>query len=175
VLKNLLKDGVPIRELTAILESLGEHAPKIKNPAVLTEMVRKRLARTITELYKNDDGVIAAITLDPAIEHRMTSTLQQEADGVSLALPTEEAMEVSRKTAQAWKAAMDKGNDKVVLLCDSRLRLPLSAMLSRTVSLLPVVAYDEIVLGTDVQPLETISLRRSESIESGACRGFEMT
>ena len=163
VLKNLLKDGIPIRELTAILESLGEHASKTKNATILTEMVRKRLARTITELYKNDEGAIAAIIFDPTLEHRMTSTLQQEGDLMGLALPTEEAMDVSRKTAQAWKAVMDKGHDKVVLLCDSRLRLPLAAMLSRTVSLLPVVAYDEIVLGTDVQPLETISVQRSES------------
>ena len=165
VLKNLLKDGIPIRELTAILESLGEHASKTKNTAILTEMVRKRLARTITELYKNDNGVIVAITLDPTLEHRMTSTLQQEADVMNLALPTEEAMDVSRKTAQAWKTVMDKGNDKVVLLCDARLRLPLATMLSRTVSLLPVLAYDEIVLGTEVQPLETIAVERSESME----------
>ena len=165
VLKNLLKDGIPIRELTAILESLGEHASKTQNATVLTEMVRKRLARTITELYKNDEGVIVAITLDPTLEHQMTSTLQQEADGVSLALPTEEAMDISKRTVQVWKAAMDEGNDKVVLLCDARLRLPLAAMLSRTVSLLPVLAYDEIILGTEVQPLKTISVQRSESTE----------
>jgi len=164
VLKCLLRDGIPIRELTAILESLGEHSQKIKSAAVLTEMVRKRLARTITELYKNDDGAIVAMTLDPTLEHRMTSTLQKEAEGVNLALPTEEAMHVSQKTAQIWKSAMDRGYDKVVLLCDSRLRLPLAAMLSRTVSLLPVVAYDEIVLGTDVRPLETISIQGAESM-----------
>jgi flagellar biosynthesis component FlhA len=73
-----------------------------------------------------------------------------------LALPTEVVIETSRKVAQAWKAAMDKGKDKVVLLCDSRLRSPLAAMLSRTVPPLPVVAYDEIVLGTNIEPIETI-------------------
>jgi len=165
VLKNLIKNGIPVRELTAILESLGEHASKTKNAAVLTEMVRKRLSRTITEQYKNDDGKILAITLDPTLEHQMASTLQQETDGINLALPTEIAMDISRKTAQAWKEVMDKGNDKVVLLCDSRLRSPLAAMLSRTVSLLPVVAYDEIVLGTEVEPLETVSIQQPGSSE----------
>jgi len=165
VLKNLIKDGIPIRELTSILESLGEHTSKTKNTAVLTEMVRKRLNRTITELYRNEAGKVIAITLDPAIEHQMTSTLQQDADGISLALPTETAMDISRRTAQAWKTAMDKGKDKVVLLCDSRLRSPLAAMLSRTISMLPVVAYDEIVLGTEVEPIETISIRQAESTE----------
>ncbi|MHC4426092.1 MAG: flagellar biosynthesis protein FlhA [Planctomycetota bacterium] len=165
VLKNLINDGIPIRELTAVLESLAEHASKTKNAAVLTEMVRKRLSRTITEQYKNDNGKILAITLDPALEHQMASTLQQEADGINLALPTEMAMDVSRAAAQAWKTAMDKGNDKVVLLCDSRLRSPLAVMLSRTVSLLPVVAYDEIVLGTEVEPIETVSVQQAESAE----------
>jgi flagellar biosynthesis protein FlhA len=164
VLKNLIKDGIPIRELTAILESLGEHASKTKNTAVLTEMVRKRLSRTITEQCKNDEGRILAITLDPALEHQAASTLQQDADGINLALPTEITMDISRQTAHAWKAAMDKGHDKVVLLCDARLRSPLAVMLSRTVPMLSVVAYDEIILGTDVEPIETISIRQAESI-----------
>jgi len=165
VLKNLINDGIPVRELTAILESLGEHASKTKNAAVLTEMVRKRLSRSITEQCKNDDGRILAITLDPALEHQMASTLQQEADGISLALPTELAMDISRKTAQSWKSAMDKGNDKVVLLCDAKLRSPLAVMLSRTVPMLPVVAYDEIVLGTEVEPIETISIQQNDSFQ----------
>ncbi len=162
VLKNLLTDAIPIRELTVILESLGENASKTKNADVLTEMVRKALSRTITELYKNEAGKILAITLNPAIEHQMVATLRQDADGINLALSTEMAMDISKKSAQAWKAAMDKGRDKVVLLCDSRLRSPLAAMLSRTVSLLPVIAYDEIVLGTEVESIETISIQQNE-------------
>jgi len=162
VLKNLVRDGIPIREMTAILESLGENASKTKNAALLTELVRKRLARTITEQYKTDGGAVMAITLDPPLEHQMVSTLQQEADTISLALPSDTAMSVSRQIAQAWKAVMEKGTDKVVLLCDSKLRSPLAAMLSRTVPLLPVVAYDEVVLGTDVEPLQTVSLGKPQ-------------
>jgi flagellar biosynthesis protein FlhA len=165
ILRNLLKNGTPIRELTTILESLGEHAPKTKNAAVLTEMVRKSLSRTITEQHKDEAGKISAITLDPALEHRMTSTLRQEAETITLALPAEMAMDLSRKIAAAWKAAMDKGVDKVVLLCDSRLRSALSTMLLRTVPLLSVVAYDEIVLGTEVEPIEIVSVRQIESTE----------
>ena len=162
VLKNLLADAIPIREMTVILESLGENTSKTKNTDVLTEMVRKCLNRTITELFKNEAGKVSAITMEPALEHQMVSNLRQEANGINFALPAEIAMDISRKTALAWKAAMDKGKDKVVLLCDSRLRSPLAAMLSRTVSLLPVIAYDEIVLGTEVEPIETISIHQNE-------------
>ncbi|MFQ6034691.1 MAG: flagellar biosynthesis protein FlhA [Sedimentisphaerales bacterium] len=163
VLKNLLRDGIPIRELVVILESLSEHAGKTKNTAALTELTRKSLSRTITEQYKDQAGKISAITLDPAFEHQISSTLQQEADQITLALPAEVAMQMSRKITQAFKAAMDQAKDKVVLLCDSRLRWPLSSMLSRTVPLLPVIAYDEIVLGTEVEPIETITVEQTES------------
>lgn len=65
-------------------------------------------------------------------------------------------MELNRKAAEAWKSAMDQGKDKTVLLCDARLRAPLAQMLARTLHMLPVVAYDEIVLGTEVVPVETV-------------------
>ncbi|MHC4570549.1 MAG: flagellar biosynthesis protein FlhA [Planctomycetota bacterium] len=162
VLKNLLANGIPIRELTTILESLGEHASKTKNTDILTEMVRKSLSRTITDQLREESGKISAIILEPVLEHQMTSTIRQEAEKTTLALPAEMAMEISKKIAQAWKTAMDKGKDKVVLLCDSRLRAPLSAMISRTVPPLPVIAYDEIVLGTDIEPIETISVQEND-------------
>ncbi len=91
----------------------------------------------------------------------MTNLLRQDAGGLVLALPAEVAMELSRQVAQAWKKGMDEGHEKVVLLCDSRLRHNLAEILSRSVRMLPVIAYDEIVLGTDVEPIETISIQTS--------------
>ena len=164
VLRNLLSDRIPIRELGTILESLGENAARTKNAAILTELVRKALSRTITEQYKDRTGDISAITLDPALEHQISSTLQQEAEQLKLALPTDTAMDISRQIAQAWKTTMDKGIEKVVLLCDSRLRGPLAKMLSRTVPSLPVLAYDEIVLGTEIEPVEVISIQQPPRI-----------
>jgi len=167
VLRSLLKDGIPIRELTTILESLAENAPRTKNVSTLTELVRKSLSRTITEQYKDEAGKISAIALEPAFEHQIASSLRQEAGEAALALPTEVVMELSRKIAQAWKTAMDQGRDKVVLLCDSRLRYCLAVMLARTVPPLPILAYDEILLGTDVEPIETISVQQSDSPGNG--------
>ena len=161
VLKNLLKNGIPIRELPVILEALGEYASKTKNPDILTEVVRKHLSRTITEQYKDKQDKILAITLEPALEHQMASNLRQEADSLNLALPSETTMAVSTAVANAWKSAMDKGAEKTILLCDSRLRMPLSALLARSLPQLPVIAYNEIVLGTDIEPLEIVSLQQT--------------
>ena len=96
----------------------------------------------------------------------MSSALQQEADQLKLALPTDVAMDISKHIAQAWKTTMDKGIENIVLLCDSRLRSPLAAMLSRTVPTLPVLAYDEIVLGTEIVPAEVISIRQISQVEN---------
>ena len=161
ILKNLLSNSIPIRELTAILEASGEYATKTKNPEILTELVRKHLCRTITDLHKNQNDKISAITLEPALEHQMTSKLQQEGETLNLALPAEMTMDINHKIAQAWKTATDKGTEKIVLLCDSRLRTSLAAMLSRTVPPLAVIAYDEIVLGTEIEPVETISFEQA--------------
>jgi flagellar biosynthesis protein FlhA len=165
VLKNLLGSGIPIRELTAILESLAENAPKTKNPAMLTEVVRKSLGRTITEQYKTETGKVMAITFEPAVEHQLTAALTQENGELVLNLPTELAMDLNRQMADAWRSAMDQGHEKVVLLCDARLRASLSRMLSRSLQMLPVVAYDEIVLGTEVLPVATIGDPQAQSEE----------
>jgi flagellar biosynthesis protein FlhA len=162
ILRNLLKDQLPIRELTAIIETLSEYAPKTKNTAVLTEMVRKSLGRTITDHLKDETGRIQAITLDASLEHQMLNNIKQEAETVSLNLPAQVTMEISRKISQAWRSAMDKGKDKIALFCDSRLRPALADMLSRAVPNLPVVAYDEIVLGTEVEPIETVTVEQQQ-------------
>jgi flagellar biosynthesis protein FlhA len=167
VLRNLLREGVPIREMTTILEALAENAPKSKSPVVLTEMVRKSLCRTITQQFRSKDGRILALAFEPGLEHQMTSLVRQEGGELRLVMPSELAMAVSRQVASAWKVAMDKGLDRVVLLCDSRLRHSLAEMLSRTVRLMPVLAYDEIVLGTPVEPVATIDVAsENESLES---------
>jgi len=163
ILKNLLKNGLPIRELAAILETLGEFASKTKNSSALTELVRKRLSRTITEQCKADDGKIHAITIDPALEQQISSTIQQQADTISLAMPAEMAMSITRKIAQAWKNAMEQNKENIILLCDSKLRAPLADMLQRIVPTLSVIAYDEIILGIEIVPFQTISINKDES------------
>ncbi|TFG47694.1 MAG: hypothetical protein E4H40_06010 [Candidatus Brocadiia bacterium] len=162
VLKKLLANNIPIRELTAILESLSVNAVKTKDPGTLTELVRKSLSRTITAMSKNDSSRIPSIVMDPALEHKMLSSLKQQKEESTIGLTADSLMDFSRKVAQAWMNVMEKGLEKVVLLCDSRLRLPLATMLERTVPPLSVIAYDEVVFGVEIEPVETISFHGTE-------------
>jgi flagellar biosynthesis protein FlhA len=159
VLQNLLKDGIPVRNLGQILEALGDHAARTKDPAILTELVRKVLARTITEQHTDVAGRIVAIVLEPALEYELRSTLHKEGEAEALALAPDRALELSRRISAAWSSAMNEGNDKTILLCDFRLRPHLAALLSRQLPQLPVLAYDEVAVGTEVQPVATVSLQ----------------
>ena len=111
---------------------------------------------------------LQAITLDPALEYQMLNQLRQEGDRLNLTLDTETTMAFSHQVAQAWKQATDKGLDNMILLCDSRLRSNVAAMLARVISALPIVAYDEIVIGTEIEPIGTVSLDQTSNQEQAA-------
>lgn len=164
VLQNLLKEGVSIRDLPLILEALGEHGGRTKNAALLTECARKALSRGITEQFKKSDGKLHVITLDPALEHPLLGCVQQGADVITLAIPPEAASQINQAITQCWKSVMEKGLDDVVLLCDARIRPGLMNLIQRSLPRLPVVAYDEVCAGTQVEPTETVSLPDTASV-----------
>ncbi len=168
VLQNLLKDRIPIRNLALILESLGENAGKTKSASILTELVRKALSRTITERYKDTaTGKVTAIMLDPALEHQMVSSLQTQGDELVLSLSPDFAMKICENIAQAWKSAMSKAYENIVLVCDSRQRAALTSMVERTLPRLAILAYDEISLGTEIEPVETVMVEQENVLMTG--------
>lgn len=171
VLQQLLSDGIAIRDLAQILESLGDNSARTKDPAMLTEFVRKALVRTITEQHVDADRKITAIVLEPSLEYELRNSIQKDpAVGQSMAIEPDRAMTLSRKVAEAWRSAMDKGFDKIVLLCDFAARPHLATMLERQIPQLPVVAYDEIVAGTKIESVETVSVQ-SDFAEAEIARG----
>ncbi len=89
VLQNLLREGVPIRDLVTILETLGDFAWATKDQIFLTEKVREALARQISKQYTNDQGYIPVITLDPAWEQEIADALQHTDRGLTIALAPE--------------------------------------------------------------------------------------
>ncbi len=163
VLQNLLQDGIPIRDLSQILEVLGDNVTRTKDPALLTELTRKSLVRAITEMYTDDAGRIIAVVLSPSLEHDLRNNLTVEGEGEGLALPPEQAMNLNQQIAQAWQSAMEQGHEQCTLLCNYQLRPHLAAMLSRQIPQLPVLAYDEIAPGTKIESVGTISTDVSQA------------
>jgi flagellar biosynthesis protein FlhA len=78
VLQNLLKEGIPVRDLVTILEALLDYARVTKNVDVLTEYVRHSLSETIARLHRDARGIVHGIAMDPALEQMITNALQSQ-------------------------------------------------------------------------------------------------
>ncbi|MBS3822188.1 MAG: FHIPEP family type III secretion protein, partial [Phycisphaerae bacterium] len=170
VLQNLLRDSIPIIDLAKIIEALGDHANRTQDPDLLTELVRKALARTITEQHAEADGTIYAVALDPGIEHDLCNRFASKSDREEAALSPDRAMQLTSRVAEGWKQAIEQGHENVVLLCDYRVRAHLAGLLERQIPQLPVLAYDEVANGTDVQAVARVTLdaEPSEAIAAEA-------
>jgi flagellar biosynthesis protein FlhA len=89
VLRNLVKEGVSVRDLRTILEALGEVSSQTKDVEQLTELVRERMAAHITSRVKGPDGKVAVLTLDPKLEDAFRRSLRDIATGAGGAIDPE--------------------------------------------------------------------------------------
>jgi flagellar biosynthesis protein FlhA len=88
VLRLLLREEVPIRQLALILETLGDYAPRTTDPAVLVEHVRERLARTLSARYRDREQRLFVVALDPELEDRLAAARRDSEAGVWRWKPT---------------------------------------------------------------------------------------
>src|SRR5688572_10556589 len=86
VLRNLLREGVSIRDLGTILETLGDYGPRTKDPEILTEYVRQALARTLCARHLDSEGRLYVITLDPKLEDVIRTGTERHENGSVLTL-----------------------------------------------------------------------------------------
>ena len=93
VLQMLLREGVPIRQLGPILETLADSAPRTSDPIILVEHVRRRLARTICRRYCDREDRLQVVTLDPALEERIRAATSRRAD-IPVCSETNEAINI---------------------------------------------------------------------------------
>jgi len=86
VLQNLLKEGISIRDLLTILETLADYAPTTHDSDILTEYVRQALKRAISNKYFASSDTISVITLDPKLEQEIMGSVKQTEQGAYLTL-----------------------------------------------------------------------------------------
>ncbi|MDB4943523.1 MAG: Flagellar biosynthesis protein FlhA [Labilithrix sp.] len=143
VLRNLVKEGVSIRDMRSILEAVGELATQTKDPEQLTEMVRERLASQITARHRSDDGVVNALTLDPRLEQILRTSLGEIARGIGGALDPELLRQVvAMAEGSTTKFGVHGAAPLVVTAPD--LRRYVRAILERKLPQMPVVSFREI-------------------------------
>ncbi|MBO8137497.1 MAG: flagellar biosynthesis protein FlhA [Desulfotomaculum sp.] len=156
VLQNLLREGVPIKDLVTILEALADGARMNKDPDFLTDHARQALARTITQMYAAPDKKLQVITLHPHLEQKVADSIQQTQLGQYPVLEPSEANALLDKLQKAVESANMKGFNPV-LLCSPRVRLPLRRLLERYIPKLPVLSLNEITSGVEVEAVGTVN------------------
>ncbi len=95
VLRQLLRERVPIRDLTTILEALSDAAVVTKDPDMLTEAVRGQLGRAICRQYQSDRNELVTINLAPSLEERLMKSIVRTEQGAVLALEPLEAQNMA--------------------------------------------------------------------------------
>jgi flagellar biosynthesis protein FlhA len=158
VMRNLLREGVSIRDLRTILEGLIEMAPSSRDTEQLTELTRQRLSRQITAAYTGRDGGIAALILDPAVEDMFRRSLQEIAQGIGGALDPIKARDLGDQLERAVERAQALGHPPC-LVTSPDLRRYVRAFAERRCPVLGVLSFREIEPTTTIRPIESISFK----------------
>ena len=160
VLRNLLMEGVPIRDLGTILETLVDAMNNTRDPDLLTESVRGALARTITRRFC-ENGQLRAITLDGEVERRIVASLTKNEHGIYLAMGPELIQPIITQLSDSMKKFQELGQSPV-LLTSQVIRVYLSRLLAQYFPGLYVLSFNEIVGTVQIQSIGNIALNADE-------------
>jgi flagellar biosynthesis protein FlhA len=156
VLHLLLKEDVPIRQLSIILETLGDYAGRTKDPIWLSEYVRHRLARTISSRYRDSDGQLHVLALDPAMEDRIAAGLDHNERGLFVRMSPQAVDLTCGRIQEGVKKLITAGHPPVILV-SPRIRPGLRQIASASLPRLRVLSYNEITQDTKIESHGVIS------------------
>ncbi|MDH4085428.1 MAG: flagellar biosynthesis protein FlhA [Nitrospira sp.] len=157
VLGNLLKEGIPIRDLRSILEAISDHATTTKDAEVLTEYARQALARTITKQYLAPDGSLQVITLDPRLDRSLAEQAAALPPGAMLNLDPTLSHKLLTGLKQAAERVAARGQQPIVL-CSQVVRRHLRRHSDRQLHAVPVMGLNEVDSFVRLQSLDTVRI-----------------
>ncbi len=152
VLRQLLRERVPVRDLVTILESLADAASMTKDPDAVTEAVRSAMGRAICKPYQTDRGELPVIGVAPSLEERLLASMVKTEQGAVLAVDPQQAQSIASRIARALEQAVAQP----VLLCSPALRPHLHRMFSRVLPHLGVLSHAEVPPHIQVVPVATL-------------------
>lgn len=152
VLRQLLRERVPVKDLATILEAVADIAGQTKDTDVLVEAARIGSGRAICRQYQNDKGELPTIALAPTLEERLMQSLARTDQGLVLALDPKEAKNLASRIASAIESAMAQP----VLLCSAGLRPHVWRLFSRVLPHIGVMAHTEIPAHVKITPVAVL-------------------
>jgi len=157
VCQNLLREGVSIRDLRTILETLADHSAQTKDALLLTEYSRSALARSITKKLLNSGGELPLITLERSLEEQVASGLIQTDQGPQLSLEPGFVQNLIRElNAQAERMVMVNSN--AVLLVSPVIRAHIRQLVEKFIPHLVVLSHNEISPNIPIKSFSTVRM-----------------
>ena len=150
VLQMLLREEVPVRQLGLILETLGDYAGKTKDLVLLTEYVRHRLARTLCTRYRDNEGRLFVLTLDPVLEDKIQAGIEHTERGLFIRTPPATVEKICDAIATALPKLSRQGKKPIVLVSPT-LRAGLKQLTAGNLPRLTVLSFNEITRDTKVE------------------------
>jgi flagellar biosynthesis protein FlhA len=150
VLRNLLRERVPIRDLAGIIEVVAKHASVTRDPNILAEAVRQTMAVTLSNLYRDPDGFIHVFTLSPQLEKVLRGSLSSGEGGLGFQIDADLAQMILTTTGKNMEEMAQKGS-MPILLCPRELRLAFRRLIEQAFPALVILAFSEISPGTKVK------------------------
>jgi flagellar biosynthesis protein FlhA len=157
ILRNLLSERIPIRDLSGILEVLAAHAHQTRDPNILAEAVRQTMANTISSQYRDERNVLHVFTISPQLEATLRSSLVATESGPGFQIDAVLAQRILNKLGEQMEALANTGNIPV-LLCPRELRLALRRLVEQSLPNLIVLAFSEVNQGTRVKAHGNVNL-----------------
>ena len=149
VIQSLLKEKISIRDLETILEALADASRVSKNIDYLIESSRQALMRNISKQY-SIDGKITIVTIDPYLEAHLTESLQNSSQGSYPAISPELTQYIFDQLESLEKEFLLMGLP-LIILCSSRIRLPLRRLVERFKPHIVVLGINELSPSLDVE------------------------
>jgi flagellar biosynthesis protein FlhA len=156
VLQTLLREEVPIRQLSQVLETLGDYAGKTKDLVFLAEYVRHRLARTICSRYRDAEGRLNVLTLDPALEDKIAAGIEHTERGLFIRTSPQTIEKICEKIG-AELSRLTRTGKRPIILVSPQVRAGLKQMTSANLPRLIVMSFNEITRDTKVEILGIVN------------------
>jgi flagellar biosynthesis protein FlhA len=149
VLHLLLREQVSVRQLGVILETLGDFAARTKDPILLAEYVRHRLARQICTRYRNAEGQLHVVAIDPAMEDRIRAGFEHNERGMFIRM-SPQAIEATCRSLGAQLAKLTAAGHSPIVLVSPQIRAALKQMTENHLPQLVVLSFNEVTRDTQV-------------------------
>ena len=156
VLQNLLKEGISIRDLLTIFETLADYAPSTRDTDILTEYVRQSLKRAISNKFFPPNETTSVVTLDPKIEQEIMASVKQTENGAYLTLDPE-CTKAIIKSVETEIAKLENLGKNPIIITSPIVRMYFKRLTEDYVKDLIVVSYNEVENNVELQSVGMVT------------------